>query len=248
MEVLPDAIKDKEEAWNSRASNTAIEVRDAETHLEKREKAQLLRKRAAASEYGRGKKIRVKDVKDKKLRRNLKHLEHKFRDAALKAKDAEVLHESAPGFLEAENELERTYKVKQGDIAKASSIETAQKRFDLTLDQLGPYVFDYSRTGRELLLGGQKGHVAMMDWREGKLGCELQLRETIRDVKWLHNNQYFAVAQKKYTYIYDRQGVELHCLRRHMDVTHMEFLPHHFLLATMVGCPDSAKNGMGHES
>jgi hypothetical protein len=34
--------------------------------------------------------------------------------------------------------------------------------------------------GRDLLLAGRKGHVATMDWREGKLGCELQLNETVR--------------------------------------------------------------------
>jgi U3 small nucleolar RNA-associated protein 7 len=73
-----------------------------------------------------------------------------------------------------------------------------------------------------------------MDWREGKLGCELQLNETVRDVKWLHNNQYFAVAQKKYVYIYDHNGVELHTLRKHQEVSHMEFLPYHYLLATIV--------------
>jgi U3 small nucleolar RNA-associated protein 7 len=240
METLPDAIKDRGDAGSSRLSNSAVVVHDAEAHLQKHDKAQLARRKAAVREYGRGKRINVKVVKDKKLRRNLKHLEHKFKDAALKAKDAEILHENAPGFLEAENELERTYRVKQDDVAKASSIETAQKRFELALDQLGPYVFDYSRTGRELLLGGQRGHIAVMDWREGKLGCELQLKETVRDVKWLHNNQYFAVAQKKYTYIYDRQGVELHCLRKLMDVTHMEFLPHHFLLATLVSPAHSA--------
>lgn len=197
-----------------------------------REKARRIRE--ANQAYGRGKQINTKQIKDKKLRRNLKELENKYQNAALKAKDAEILLENESGFLEAEGELERTYKVRQDEIVANVAVETAQKRFELNLDQLGPYLCDFSRNGRELLIGGRKGHVATMDWREGKLGCEIQLGETIRDIKWLHNNQFFAVAQKKYVYIYDRNGVELHCLRKHSEVTHMEFLPYHFLLATMV--------------
>ncbi|EGX97096.1 small nucleolar ribonucleoprotein complex subunit [Cordyceps militaris CM01] len=197
------------------------------------DKERRKRFREAKKAYGRGKQIDIKNVRDKKLRRNLKELESKFQAAAVKAKDAEILLENTSGFLEPEGEMERTYKVRQEDILPEVAMETATKRFELKLDSLGPYVFDYSRNGRELLLGGRKGHVATMDWREGKLGCEIQLRETVRDVKWLHNNQYFAAAQKKYVYIYDRNGVELHCLRKHVEPTHMEFLPYHFLLATI---------------
>ncbi|KAI1210657.1 BING4CT-domain-containing protein [Annulohypoxylon truncatum] len=214
--------------------NGARVVKRTRTELvskEEREKRRRLKE--AQRDYGRGKKVNVKGIKDKKLRSNLKSLENKYQEATVKAKDAEILLENTSGFLEPEHELERTYRVRQDDIQDEVSAESAKKRFELKLDQLGPYVFEYSRNGRELLLGGRRGHVATMDWREGKLGCELQLGETVRDVRWLHNNQFFAVAQKKHVYIYDRQGVEVHCLRKHQEVTHMEFLPYHFLLATL---------------
>ena len=187
----------------------------------------------AQKEYGRGDKIQTRGIKDRKLRGNLKALEDKFKDASVQAKNSEILLENASGFIEAEGELERTYKVRQQEIQQDIALETAKKGFELRLDGLGPYTADYSRNGKHLLLAGRKGHIATMDWRDGKLGCELNLGETVRDAKWLHNNQYFAVAQKKYVYIYDAQGVEIHNLQDHIDVTHMEFLPYHFLLSTI---------------
>ncbi|RFU25400.1 hypothetical protein B7463_g10935, partial [Scytalidium lignicola] len=222
--------------------NGAVPIKRARTDLATptEQELQLRRRKAAEKAYGRGRKIPLKNIKDKKLRANLKTLESKYRDAALKSKDAEILLENTAGFLEPENELERTYKVRQDEIQKEVAIETAKKGFELKLDGLGPYACDYTRNGRELLLAGRKGHIATMDWREGKLGCELQLGETVRDVKWLHNNQFFAAAQKKYVYIYDRAGVEIHCLTKHIEVTHMEFLPYHYLLAT-VGNPGYLK-------
>ncbi|KAF8252455.1 BING4CT-domain-containing protein [Wilcoxina mikolae CBS 423.85] len=188
---------------------------------------------SAQTVYGRGEKINAKAIKDKKLRGNLKKLELRYREAAAQANDAEILRpERGPGFIEAEGELERTWKVGQKDVRDAVDVATAMKGFELTLG-FGGYTAEYSRDGRDLVLGGRKGHVATMDWREGKIGCELQLGETVRDVKWLHNDHFFAVAQKKYVYIYDQQGVEIHCLKKHIEVTNMEFLPYHFLLATI---------------
>lgn len=221
---------------NDSATNNGAVVVASRTDLasNKQERERVRRLREANKSYGRGRRVNTKDIKDKKLRRNLKTLNSKNENAILKAKDAEILLENTGGFLEPEHELERTYKVRQDEIVNGIALETAKKRFELKLDALGPYVFDYSRNGRELLLGGRKGHVAAMDWREGKLTCEVQLGETVRDVKWLHNNQYFAASQKKNVYIYDRNGVELHCLKRHQEVTHMEFLPYHFLLGTIV--------------
>ncbi|KAH8687194.1 putative U3 small nucleolar RNA-associated protein 7 [Tricladium varicosporioides] len=212
--------------------NGAIPIKRGRTDLIKTstDDAQLRRRKEAEKQYGRGRKIHW----------NLKSQENKNKTATLRLKDSEILHENTGGFLEPETELERTYKVRQEDIIPDVPIETAKKRFDLKLDALGPYVCDYTRNGRELLLGGRKGHVATMDWRDGKLGCEIQLGETVRDAKWLHNNQLFAVAQKKYVYIYDRAGVEMHCLKKHIEVTNMEFLPYHYLLAT-VGNPGYLK-------
>ncbi|KAL8946315.1 MAG: hypothetical protein Q9222_007271 [Ikaeria aurantiellina] len=202
--------------------------------IEDPEAAELRRPTAEAQQvYGRGKKISGKSIRDKKLRSNLKSLENKYKDATLKAKDAEILLENENGLLEPEGELEKTYKVRQDELKPDLSVETARKVFELKLEDLGPYQADYTRNGRSLLLAGKKGHVSTMDWRAGELRCELQLGETVKDAKWLHNDQYFAVAQKKYVYIYDHAGVELHCLQKHTDINHMQFLPYHFLLATV---------------
>jgi U3 small nucleolar RNA-associated protein 7 len=106
--------------------------------------------------------------------------------------------------------------------------------FDLKLDEFGPYSIDYTRNGRNLLIAGRKGHIATFDWKSKKLGCEFHVKETVRDATWLHNETMFAVAQKKYTYIYDQSGMEIHCLRKHIEVNCLEFLPYHFLLASVV--------------
>ena len=35
--------------------------------------------------------------------------------------------------------------------------------YELSLPELGPYAIDYTKNGRFVLLGGRKGHLAMMD-------------------------------------------------------------------------------------
>ena len=150
--------------------------------------------------------------------------------AILGAKDAEILLENEEGFLQAEGELERTYKVRQDEIKGAVGIAQAKKAIDFKLD-MGPYYSDYTRNGRNLLLAGRKGHISTIDWNGGTLGCELQLQETIRDAKWLHNSQFFAVAQKRNVYIYDHHGVEIHNLDQHVEVESLPLALEAFSLA-----------------
>ncbi|KAI5369143.1 putative WD repeat-containing protein WDR46/Utp7 [Septoria linicola] len=215
------------------AAQTPKQKRGPTAQLSAEQLEQKKRQQEANRQYGRGKSVQLKGIKDKKLRGNLRALEERYKDAALKAKDAEILLENGAGFLEPEHELEKTYKARQDDIRNAVGVETAKNGFELKLTELGPYTFDYSRNGKDIALAGRKGHIASMDWRSGKLNYELQLGETVNAVSYLHNSQYLAVAQKRNVYIYDHHGVEIHNLDQHIEVTHMEFLPYHYLLATI---------------
>lgn len=175
----------------------------------------------------------VPEVKrDLKLKLNVEKKLKEVEDTAqLLAKTEWLLPEKA-GTLEAEG-LEKTYKFTQEQLKPNLSVSAAAKIFNLKLDKFGPYTLDYTRDGRQLLIAGRKGHVAMVDWRAGTSSCEFHLTETVRDVKFLHNHTMFAVAQKKYVYIYNNLGQEIHCLSKHLRVLNLEFLPYHFLLCSI---------------
>ncbi|ORY79904.1 U3 small nucleolar RNA-associated protein [Protomyces lactucae-debilis] len=185
--------------------------------------------------YSRGPQLQNNSkskLKDKKLRSQLKRKEAQIATAEEEAAKAELLNVEDTGFLEPESALERTYKFTQPQIRKEVDVATAQKAFDLKLD-FGPYACDFTRNGRYLLLGGRKGHIASLDWKAGRMACEFHVKETVKDVAFLHNESLFAVAQKKYTYIYDGSGAEVHCLKHHVEVNALQFLPYHYLLATI---------------
>ncbi|OWZ53518.1 U3 small nucleolar RNA-associated protein 7, partial [Cryptococcus neoformans CHC193] len=138
------------------------------------------------------------------------------------------------GGIEVEEDLgEKTWRVKQEEIVKEVAMNVRGKKFDLKMEDMGNYKVDYTRNGRHLAIASSRGHVATFDWQAGKLHSEIHLKETVRDIKFLHSEAYYAVAQKKYVFIYDQNGVELHKLKQHIDPTHMEFLPFHYLLSTV---------------
>ena len=184
---------------------------------------------SGVQKYTRGEKNSTKGIKSFALRKKLKHSEALAKKSAETSARSEILLPSDAGYVEAEG-MEQTWRFTQESLREHVDVRSAKKMFDLTLDQFGPYVMDYTRNGAHMLLAGRKGHVAGMEWKGFKLGHELHLRETIRDIRFLHDETMYAVAQKKYVYIYDNTGTELHCLRNRVDVNCLEFLPYHFLL------------------
>ena len=198
----------------------------------KRKKSKKTGIGAKIESYTRSAPVDTKGITNKRFKRSLKHANKKNREGAETAARAEILLPSEAGYLEAEG-VDRTWRFSQSDIKSAVDERSAKKSFELNLDQFGPYSADYTRNGKYLLIGGRKGHVALIDWAKMSISTEIHVRETIRHVKFLHDHSMFAVAQKKYTYIYDSQGVELHCLRNHVDVNKIDFLPYHYLMTSV---------------
>lgn len=186
--------------------------------------------------FRRGNAANTKNMADRKLRGKLQHSDALAEEAATSAMAAyQWLMPSEGGSLEAEG-LERTWQYSQQAIVQEAEEGARQKAFDLNLGVLGPYSLSFTRSGRFALLGGRKGHLALLDWQRLKPVCEVQVKETVRAVQFLHNEQFFAAAQRKYAYIYDKRGIEVHCLKAHTQPRALQFLPHHFLLAS-VGTP-----------
>eukprot|EP00188_Purpureofilum_apyrenoidigerum_P000279 Plantae.Rhodophyta-Purpureofilum_apyrenoidigerum.ctg11125.p1 GENE.Plantae.Rhodophyta-Purpureofilum_apyrenoidigerum.ctg11125~~Plantae.Rhodophyta-Purpureofilum_apyrenoidigerum.ctg11125.p1 ORF type:complete len:559 (-),score=83.46 Plantae.Rhodophyta-Purpureofilum_apyrenoidigerum.ctg11125:474-2048(-) len=174
---------------------------------------------------------------DKKLKAQLKSNEKRSRTAAVRtAHLSSATHTEVAGFLEPETSLERTFKVTQEQIVDGSDLATKRRAdFNLELSStgLGPYSATYSRSGKSILVYGRKGHVSVTGWAQLKLHAEIYLNETIRDGTFLHSDNFFALAQRKYVHLYDSSGTEVHIMRNHVDPLRVLFLPYHFLLSSL---------------
>ncbi|XP_047322338.1 probable U3 small nucleolar RNA-associated protein 7 [Impatiens glandulifera] len=183
--------------------------------------------------YLRGASVNLEGLKDKKLKGQLAVREDLFGKSAKAAAKAEKwLMPNEGGYLEAEG-MEKTWGIRQEAIVKEVDILSSKNQYDIVLPELAPYTLDFASSGRYMAVAGRKGHLAIMDMNKLALIKEMQVRETVRDVVFLHNELFFAAAQKKYTYIYNREGTELHCLKEHGPVLKLQFLKNHFLLASL---------------
>ncbi|XP_009608885.1 probable U3 small nucleolar RNA-associated protein 7 isoform X1 [Nicotiana tomentosiformis] len=185
--------------------------------------------------YLRGEGANLEALKDKKLKGQLAVKEELYGKSATAAAKAEKwLMPSEGGYLEVDDKgIEKTWRIKQEAIAREVDILSSRKQYDIVLPDFGPYTLEFTPSGRYMAAAGRKGHLAIVDMKNMKLVKELQVRETVRDVVFLHNEQFFAAAQKKYPYIYNRDGTELHCLKEHGAVLKLQFLRNHFLLASI---------------
>jgi U3 small nucleolar RNA-associated protein 7 len=201
--------------------------------LTKKQKARSGAKALGAdvAKFQRGESVPTKRIADQKTRGEMGRSEWMAQEAAVRAAKSEILQPHEAGFLEAEG-MEKTFKFTQDLIRENVDKASARKIFELKLEY-GQYKLRYSRNGRHLLMGGQKGHVALLDWHSGKLQTEFYVNESCRDVSFLHNETLYAVAQKKYVFIYDTKGVEIHKLKHHVEPMRLEFLPYHLLLCSV---------------
>ncbi|KAK6259419.1 WD40 repeat - like 10 [Theobroma cacao] len=183
--------------------------------------------------YLRGEAANLEGLQDKKLKGQLAIREELYgKSAKAAAKIEKWLLPSEGGYLEAEG-IEKTWRIKQESIAREVDILSLRNQYDIVLPELGPYTLDFTPNGRYMAAAGRKGHLAVVDMKTLSLIKEIQVRETVRDVVYLHNELFFAAAQKKYPYIYNRDGTELHCLKEHGAVSRLQFLKNHFLLASI---------------
>jgi len=194
----------------------------------KKKKRPKKKKNLETDKFSRGERVNIRNV-DRREKLKISRVERANTFVVQEAAKAQVLLTQEAGYLEPEG-MEKTYEISQQELLDYVDLQTEAKVFDLSLPDLGPYKIRYSPNGTHLLLCGNKGHIAMINWNTKQLIRELHLNETCRDISFLHDKSFFAVAQKKYTYIYDKNGVEIHRLKKFVNPTIIDFLPYHFLL------------------
>lgn len=89
----------------------------------------------------------------------------------------------------------------------------SKKIFDLDLNY-GPHLIDYTKNGINLLLAGSKGQIALIDWQDKHLYKEFSINDKLRHALFLHDESLIGVAQKDSVRIYDKEGLQIHALKK----------------------------------
>ncbi|KAF6752045.1 WD repeat-containing protein 46 [Ephemerocybe angulata] len=155
------------------------------------------------------------------------------------------------GSIQVTGPLEKTWRISQDEIVASVGGEAAKGRRELTFGPgQGAKRMKWSQNGRHLVFISGKGgtKVSSVDWMGGNVNCEVDLLagsnlagaggnggggEAARDVTFLQDQSFFAVAQKRNVFVYDRDGVEVHRLNNIIDPLRLDFLPWHWLLVAV---------------
>lgn len=123
-------------------------------------------------------------IANKKLRTQLDRQALQGARSKALLEDAEMLLMDDAGGMQAESEMDRTWRAGQTDIVESAGQEAAKGRREYKLDG-GPYKSRYTRNGRHMAIVGRSGHVSTFDWQTGTVHAELQLQETCRDITYV---------------------------------------------------------------
>ncbi|KAF2075264.1 hypothetical protein CYY_003440 [Polysphondylium violaceum] len=226
-----DDQQDQYSIKNEQEDDDDEDEEDDQQDKNKKKKSESNRIPKGARKYIKGEIVGSDGIKNPFLKNRINKFGEMKKEAAKAAMRTEMLLQQEAGFI-IPDEGQKTYELSQNEIIKHVDIQSSARVFDLNLTPNGPYTMDFTKNGRHLLLAGERGHFTILDWTRGKKVSERHLGKPIRDACFLHNETMFAVAQKKYTYIYNSDGVELHWLKDHYDPKFLQFLPYHFLLVS----------------
>lgn len=122
--------------------------------------------------------------------------------------------------------------ISQAELQKYLPDQAASNIFELSL-HAGPYLATYDRSGANMLIAGQGGHLAMIRMVDKTLRMEMNVsNDTLFDACFLNNNALFCAARQREITIYDENGLEIHHLPRR-GALHLDYLPYHWLLTSI---------------
>nr|CCC92021.1 conserved hypothetical protein [Trypanosoma congolense IL3000] len=166
----------------------------------------------------------------------MENIEARKREKVQRAAPRRVARVNLFGKLESSDtglqleDREVSDRVTQEDIVAGINLQSQRKKFELVLDKMGPYKVDFTINGTHLLLAGVRGHMANIRWKEFALIGETQLKDRVDDAKFLVDHTMSAVAQKKYVYMYTKEGSEMHILSSMANIDRLAYLSRHLLL------------------